>query len=166
MKKKFIILISILVLSIICATTLVACGNKYEKDPIIGNYLTEDGKYFVQIVHCKPEDEGCDCEDINHFKLTNTYYTSDGSGIYTKTLFLKYNKDTKEYDFLSHKNTETFWIAGVMCEEYDGKIVINNDGIMLSSDTKFNSDITEYINVKLHPTTMNTIDEWKASIQK
>ena len=55
MKNKFLIALSVVVLSIICILSLVACGNKYAKDPIIGTYLTEDGKNYVQIVHCKTE---------------------------------------------------------------------------------------------------------------
>lgn len=155
MKNKFLIALSVVVLSIICILSLVACGNKYAKDPIIGTYLTEDGKNYVQIVHCKTEN--ADYEDEAHFKITNTCIFN--KQFFSSEIIISYNKKSKKY---------------IVVNDNDLKLIIsdrvlNADYVRVTLDNlKITLEFMDFVGagfVKREITftrTSATVDEWEA----
>lgn len=155
MKKKLFIIISVVVLSMILSISLVACGNKYADDPIIGNYLSEDGVNYIQISNCKAENP--DYEYEQHFRLINTYI-GDDEKFYTSEIIIFFNKETQDYEFLNH-NVMNFCIYPLLCDQNKGQVIITVQGITLKIHPFF--DVEK--EVKLTKTSTSTVDEWKAS---
>lgn len=155
MKKKLFIIISVVMLSMILSISLVACGNKYAKDPIIGSYTTEDEINYIQIVNCKVENP--DYEDETHFKITNTYIFNEQ--FFSSEIIISYNKKSKEYIVVNDNDLKLIISDRLLNADY---VCVTLDNLKVTLEFRENVGGPFVKREITFTRTSATVDEWKA----